>query len=125
ECAVSSRQTIKPRPARVVGERIDDSTRSMHATAPDTLETVARTPGRLKTDRLPRIREAARRVVRLICLTPERLPALDLSDVTLGTDADADDEAETVHLDRLVLEPGKAVVHFEARGQTRLERDTP
>jgi hypothetical protein len=116
---------LHPQPSRILGSGVLVSPRSLHSAAPDTLEPLARTNGRLRADQLPRIREAARRIARLICQTPERLPALALRDVTLGPDPDAEDEAETIHFDRLELAPGATGVHFEARGLTRLERDTP
>ncbi len=121
-----SLMSMRPRPSRIVGSGVVVAPRSSVAAGADTAAgATGGVRGRLKPDQLPRIREAARRVAQLICLPPDRFPAFTLADVTLRPEAGAEDEGETIHVDRIQLTPGPAGTRFEASGQTKLEQVTP
>ena len=114
---------LSPRPARVflAGARFAPVAR----TGGDLdVEPPVRGGGRLRPDRLPRIRDAARRAARLLMIDPARL-AVTLRDVTVMSSTAGEAPRTSLHVDSLDLGPRDDGIRLTARGIAGLENDTP
>ena len=116
--------TFAPRPARLM---IDGARITTHP--PKQGDPVAASPpvrpGRHpRADRLPRLRETARRAARLLMLDPARL-RVSLRDVTVIATTSSDEPRTALKLDSLELRTQDGGTHLSASGLAGLEDDTP
>jgi hypothetical protein len=119
---------FSPRATRLSAGSVVVSLREPRAAAVDTVAPAPRgRERRLRTNQLPRIRRSAERLVRLLLTPPDRLPQLSLRDVTVrpGTAGPDDDDAETLHFDRLELLQETDGSLLRVSGETRLARPVP
>ena len=114
--------TLAPRPSRIglEGARLAPARRE----ADDDPEPQVRLGGRMRADRLPRIRDAARRAARLMMLDPASL-AVRLRDVTVMSSSSDDAPHVALHLDSLDLRPSSGNMRLTAHGVAALEDATP
>ncbi len=80
--------------------------------------------GRLRADHLPHIRETARALVRVLVGSPERLPNVTLTNVTV-TEPDTAEGARTLTLASLRVQPDREGTVLDARGVAPLEGAVP
>ena len=113
--------SLAPRPSRVAvrGARVAARSRSEVDADPQVLR-----GGHMRADRLPRIRDAARRAARLMMIDPASL-AVTLRDITLTATTDEGEPRTALHLDALDLTPGAGGIRLTARGVVSLEDITP
>ncbi len=115
--------TLSPRPSKLTLENARFTTHARAAVDPDAPPAPA-PRGHARADRLPRLRETARRAAQLMMMNPASL-RVSLRHITVIGSTSTDAPRIALRLDSLELQPRDGGTHLVASGIAALEDDTP